>query len=186
MKTEVQLRGLFNQAFDSLPPKARTLIEDLWRKNGISTDGVGGAGRFSPPIFKEGIILNRNVRPRPMRNWSGPISTTAQMINAGQQACEVVDQSRGVCGQTDGLIFRFKTSVVDNAPDETLKILVVHELAHAYRAAEVGQPFPEAAITRGTTEAEEEKAANSLVAEWGFNLAALLQWLHEHEGALRL
>jgi hypothetical protein len=183
MRTDAQLREVFNATFDVLPPEVRSKIEDLWRQNSVHCEGNG---RFIPPIFKETIILYRNVRPLPGRVEFGPQSMMSRTIAAAERAHEVIQRSRSLCGQSDGLIFRFKAAVVDQAPDEILRILIAHELAHAQRAAEVGRPFPEAALARGTSEQEEEQAANALLAQWGFNLNTLLQWLQDNEATLRL
>ncbi len=186
MRTEAQLRQLFNETFDALPSGVRSKIGDLWRQNQIPNESADNSGRFVPPIKKESIILNRNVRPRPAPLWEGPMSTTSRIMKQAEHASEVLQKSRGLCGQTDGLIFRFKAVVVDSAPDDVLKVLIAHELAHAYRAAEVGRPFPEASLVLETTESQEEDATNKLIAEWGFNLCALLQWLEQNAEKLRL
>ena len=186
MRTENQLREVFNQAFDALPSAVRSRIESLWRQEHVSNEVGDGSGRFHPPILKEGIIPNRNMRPRPLLDWTGPPSTMSRMINAGQQAREVIQQSRGICGQTDSLIFRFKTAVVDEATDDILKTVIAHDLAHAYRAAEAERPFPEASLVLGTSEIQEEDAANALMAQWGFDLNALLVWLQQNETKLGL
>jgi hypothetical protein len=183
MRNEAQLRDVFNSTFDALPPDVRSRIEDLWHRNGVSRED-NGSGRFIPPIFREPTILNRTLHPRQVPPWVGPTSSASQIINAGQHAAEVFERSRGICGQTDGIVFRFKASVVDQAPDEMLKIVIAHELAHTYRAAEVGLPFPEAALALGTSEDEEEQAAIALQAEWGFEQGPLLQWLQANEAAL--
>lgn len=97
--------------------------------------------------------------------------------------------SRSQAAQTDGIFFFFKAAVADLAPDDVLKILMAHELAHAHRLAEVGCPLPEASLILGTTaEAvqREEAAANALVAQWGYDRNALLLWLQANEVALDL
>src|SRR5437879_2763737 len=113
MRTDGQLRNLFNKTFDALPSEARSRIEDFWRQQRIPTEASDGTVHFIPQINKKGIILNRSVRPRPVMDWAGPTSTTSQMINQALRASELLPQSQGICGQTTGLIFQFKASVVD-------------------------------------------------------------------------
>jgi hypothetical protein len=186
MRSEAQLRQAFNATFDALPSVVRSKIEHLWRTNKTPNESADNTGRFVPPVIKDAIILYRNVRPTPPPFRDGPMSTMSRMLKEAEHAGEVLQQSRGIWGQTDGLVFRFKTAIVDQAPDNLLKALMAHELAHAYRAAEAGCPFPQASLVLGTTEAQEEDAANELMVEWGFDRHALLRWLAESAERPRL
>ena len=186
MRTEAQLREIFNQTVATLPPRARSTIENFWETHRIPFETIGSSRQFFPPVEKAALLVNQNVRRQARLNAFGLQSTAARSLADARYGAEVLARSRGICGQTDGLFFRFKSSVVDQAPDLILKSVIGHELGHAHRAAEAGQPFPQAAIIFGTTEQQEEDAANALMAEWRFDRNEMLRWLQENEGNLRI
>jgi len=91
-----------------------------------------------------------------------------------------------LCANTDGVIFNFKSAVVDQAPEDILRICIAHELAHAYRAAELCMPLNDATAYGHSSRNCEEGAADKLTKEWGFDRARLLDWLAQNETALGL
>jgi hypothetical protein len=94
--------------------------------------------------------------------------------------------SKSQCANTDGVIFNFKSALVDQAPEAMLRIAIAHELTHAYRSAELGMPLNEATAHGYTSRDKEEDEANRLMKNWGFDPAPLLNWLTEHKDALDL
>jgi len=90
------------------------------------------------------------------------------------------------CASTDGVFFFFKSTVVEQAPEDILKSCIAHELAHAYRAAQFGKPLDQAIAMGYTSHDQEEKEANKLMAEWGFDRCKLLNWLGENQEKLHL
>ena len=71
---------------------------------------------------------------------------------------------------------------MDNAPDDILKILIAHEIAHAFRAAMRLQ----GKIPQETNPDAEENTANALQEGWGFSRNRLLEWLGQNEAALQI
>jgi hypothetical protein len=99
---------------------------------------------------------------------------------------EPVLKKRDRCAGTEGVLFFFKSSVVDQAPEDILKILIAHELAHAHTAAELGMPLDQAEACGLISPDKEEAAANKLMKEWGFDHAKLIRWLQQNERTLGL
>ena len=148
MRTDEQLRAVFNATFDELPEDVRISIEELWRDFKVEREVGGQPGRFRPSVLKQAVL----------------------------------SETPSLTGETNGLFFRFKSSVVDTAPDDVLKILIAHELAHAARAAQRVQGL----IPPQTTVDAEENAANALQKDWGFGREELLLWLGENIIALQI
>jgi len=183
MRTEAQLRQVFHETFDALPQDVRSQIETLWLRYGVQHDDEED-GHFNLKISKETTILDSEIQLRPRQIWEAPLYPTSEIFRFAEKAAEMIKSSRGRCGQTNGVVFWFKASVVDNAPGEMLKIVIAHELAHAYSAAQVGVIFPDAAHRLGRTLVEEETNARSLARQWGFDDIPLYAWIEGNAAKL--
>jgi hypothetical protein len=181
MATNTKLVSLFNQTFDLLPREVREKIEALWRTYNVPCQEEGSGVRFLPELTIQPAISA--AKREPQSPWTGWL---AAQVRADVE-CALL--SRRTCAQTDGITFRFKRSFVEHAPDDILRIAIAHELGHAYRAAQVGFKFPEAAqfraLTKMETEHDEELAVSKLLGDWGFEESLLMFWINENQARLR-
>jgi hypothetical protein len=156
MRTEAQLNDLFNECLRLLPVAARSKIQNLWRDE---TAPLEVPVEFRPLIMRVEVIKKQEGDGEPFEVPS-------------------------CCALTDGIRFWFKTIVVDEAPDEILRTIIVHELGHARRAAEwLAIPVGERPARNRD---EEEAAADALCVELDFDLEALRTWLREKRLILRV
>ena len=108
MRTNEQLKTLFWECCNLLPPEKHSKIDELWKDDSIPT---------CVPV---------GCRPR---------IVIVDVITIEEADGELIERP-GNCALTDGIRFWFKSIVVDQAPDEILRTIIVHELGHALRAAE--------------------------------------------------
>jgi len=156
MRTDDQLKTLFWECYGLLPAEKRSKIDELWQSETAPKDVPVG---YRPLILRVRVIIKQEGDGDPFEVPSS-------------------------CALTDGIRFWFKSIVVDEAPDEILRTIIVHELGHAFRAAEWLAIQPEDRPVRNKD--EEENAANALCDELDFNLRDLDNWLSENRLILGL
>jgi len=156
MRTYQQLETLFWECYGLLPVEKRSKINELWQSECASKDVPVG---YRPLILRVRVIIKQEGDGEPFEVPSS-------------------------CALTDGIRFWFKSIVVDEAPDEILRTIIVHELGHAFRAAEWIAIPPENRPPRN--DEEEENAADALCEELDFDLQARRTWLFENRLILGL
>lgn len=180
MSDTERLKRTFDIVMEKLPDDTRARLEAFWGKFAVPHEVSDGRRRLRPSCEVQETVTEVK------RLASSPHKRRQSILDTIQDAVAMTGNwelrpRKLIHGQTDGVDFRFRRKTVETASDEMLQSLVAHELAHASRAASVGRRFPAAAISLGTTEDEEEAAADALLQSWGFDSVQLRRSLRELE-----
>jgi hypothetical protein len=154
MRTYEQLRALFRECCSLLPVEDLSKIQRLWQNASVQSN---------VPVDHRPLILRVRV------------------ITIQEGDSEPVENP-GSCALTDGIRFWFKSIVVDEAPDEILRTMIVHELGHALRAAEWIEMPP--GNRPAQNKDNEECAADALCEKLDFDLRAMRTWLFDNRQIL--
>jgi hypothetical protein len=199
---------LFAETWKQIPLWASRAMLRHWRSNHVhrflacqSLVGKDSGGNQTIRLDRNGKPDFITPRVQLLYGWEPPSTglVRATFTDADWEAEKAARQGQTLderfpfaCVSATGFLMRFWSPVVDRMPDNLVRDLIAHELAHVWQDATRGQ-------SGCLTEYEEEDEADDLIQRWGFGdpelidewganagLAKIIKVASEHEALVHL